>query len=217
MPLKGVQLSLLPEVVSYAIENPPLPGQKITNRRGRTATVTHLELCGEEVIVWADYGSGISQPHGDEQATCHLKIVLGGQSIADDQMVLLDSKPPAALPCNSDRVGDSGSDASVPENSQGAEAQGSTNDDRSQDVDPLALNSESRACGWIGWKESKRERKNRDPWICRQPWLYWEEPGGKKRSRYVPVSKLEAVRRSVYELRLPIRETLKLLEKRSGG
>jgi hypothetical protein len=83
------------------------------------------------------------------------------------------------------------------------------------EADPLALNFESKACGWIGWKESKRERKKRDPWICRQAWLYWEEPGGKKRSRYIPKGKLAAVRKSVYEARRPLTETLSLLEKKS--
>jgi hypothetical protein len=80
--------------------------------------------------------------------------------------------------------------------------------------DPLALNFESRACGWIGWKESKRERKKRDVWICRQAWLYWEEPGGKKRSRYIPKAKLAAVQESVYELRRTIGETLEILGKK---
>jgi hypothetical protein len=83
-----------------------------------------------------------------------------------------------------------------------------------QEADPLALNFESKACGWIGWKESKRERKKRDAWICRQAWLYWEEPGGKKRSRYIPKSKLAAVQESVYELRRTIGETLEILGKK---
>jgi hypothetical protein len=77
--------------------------------------------------------------------------------------------------------------------------------------DPLAPKFETKARGWIGWKETKRERKNRDPWICRQAWLYWEEPGGKKRSRYIPKAQLAAVQESVYELRRSIIETLELL------
>lgn len=80
-----------------------------------------------------------------------------------------------------------------------------------QSPDPLAPIFETRACGWIGWKESKRERKRLDPWICRQAWLYWEEPGGKKRSRYIPKAKLAAVEESVYGLKRPIYETLELL------
>lgn len=78
-------------------------------------------------------------------------------------------------------------------------------------ADPLAPKFETKARGWIGWKETKRERKNRDAWICRQAWLYWEEPGGKKRSRYIPKGKLAAVEESVYGLRRSIVETLELL------
>jgi hypothetical protein len=83
--------------------------------------------------------------------------------------------------------------------------------------DPLAPKFESKACGWIGWKESKRSRKNRDSWVCRQAWLYWEEPGGKKRSRYIPKGKLAAVQESVYKLRRVIGETLELLEKMNSN
>lgn len=69
------------------------------------------------------------------------------------------------------------------------------------------------ACGWIGWKETQRKRKNRDPWVCRQAWLYWEESGGKKRSRYIPKDKFAMVEESVYGLRRPIGETLELFGK----
>ncbi|WNZ24161.1 hypothetical protein HJG54_15715 [Leptolyngbya sp. NK1-12] len=161
MLLKGMQLAFLGQVSPYLFGNPPLPGDLLATSSGE-AVVTRLELLGLELLVWADYGSGIEQPHGRECATCNLKIVLGG---------------PAEMGCASDS------------------------------------NFETKACGWIGWKQTKRERKKRAPWICRQAWLYWEEPGGKKRSRYIPKAKLAEVERSVYELRRPIYETLKLLEK----
>jgi hypothetical protein len=77
--------------------------------------------------------------------------------------------------------------------------------------DPPALNSESRACGWLEEKTTERKRKHRDPWICKQWWLHWEESGGKKRSRYVPKAKLADIEHSVYGLKRPIQETLELL------
>lgn len=80
-----------------------------------------------------------------------------------------------------------------------------------QEIDPPALNSESCACGWLEEKTTERKRKNRDPWICKQWWLHWEEPGGRKRSRYVPKAKLADVEHSVYGLKRPIQETLELL------
>lgn len=78
-------------------------------------------------------------------------------------------------------------------------------------VSTLAVGS--RARGWIGWKETKCPRKNRKPWVCRQAWLYWEEPGGKKRSCYIPKAKLALVEESVYRLKRPLAETLALLGK----
>lgn len=81
------------------------------------------------------------------------------------------------------------------------------------EADPPALKSHPRACGWLEEKTSERKRKNRNPWLCKQWWLHWEEPGGKKRSRYVPNRKLAQVKHSVYCLKNLIDETLKLLEK----
>ena len=163
MSLTGEQLSMLSEVAPYLIENPPLPGEAMMTRSGK-ATVTRLESIGNEVVVWADYGSGIEHPHSRDRATCDLNIVLGGELCS-----------------------------------------------QSLSPDPLVSPVESRACGWIGWKTTKRERKHRDPWTCRQAWLYWEEPGGKKRSRYIPKAKLEDVEHSVYGLKRSITETLELL------
>lgn len=77
--------------------------------------------------------------------------------------------------------------------------------------DPPALNSESRACGWLEEKTTERKRKHRDPWICKQWWLHWEESGGRKRSRYIPKAKLADIEHSVYGLKRPIQETLELL------
>lgn len=175
MGLAGVQLSLLVEVVPYLIVNPP-ELKWITTRSG-TATVTRIERVGSELVVWADYGSGIEQPHGDEDAA-PVKLVLMRQEAQSVSEAIPETVP-----------------ETVPE------------------ADPLAPKSQTQACGWIGWKETKRERKRRDPWICRQAWLYWEEAGGKKRSRYIPKAKLAAVQESVYELRRSVYETLELLEK----
>jgi hypothetical protein len=174
--LEGVQLALLPEVTPYEICNLPRLGDSILTESG-WAIVTRLQPLGTEFLVWADYGSGIEQPHGRKGTTCNLNIVLGGGMTPEleDKTVL------------------------------GGEL---------SDVDDPALKVERKACGWIGWKEAKRERKKREPWICRQAWLYWEEAGGKKRSRYIPKGKLAAVQESVYELRQAIGETLELLEKR---
>jgi hypothetical protein len=160
------------EEFAFAVENPPLPGEQITTRSG-TAIVTRLERLGKEMIVWGDYGSGIEQPHGRENATCDLKIVLGGKVVE-----------PVAI----------------------AESLLA--------IDPLAPKFESKACGWIGKKTTERKRKNRDAWVCVQWWLYWEEPGGKKRSRYVPKAKLAEVEYGVYELKQPIAKTLELLHKK---
>jgi hypothetical protein len=70
------------------------------------------------------------------------------------------------------------------------------------------------AHGWIENHTVKRTRKSGATWEGEQSWLHWEEANGKKRSRYVPKSKLRAVQESVYELQRPIQETLKLLEKK---
>jgi hypothetical protein len=82
------------------------------------------------------------------------------------------------------------------------------------EIDPPALKSDRIGCGWLEEKTTERKRKNRDPWICKQWWLHWEEPGGKKRSRYVPKKRLADVEHSVYVLKRLIDETLKLLEKK---
>lgn len=63
-PLRGEQLSLIIEVPAYPIAN-PARGEPITTASGR-AIVTHTERVGQEQIIWADYGSGISQPHLSE-------------------------------------------------------------------------------------------------------------------------------------------------------
>jgi hypothetical protein len=65
MTLKGRQLSFLLEVPSYAIANPPQPGEMIITNSGQ-ATVTTTEQVGRATVIWADYGSGISHPHTQE-------------------------------------------------------------------------------------------------------------------------------------------------------
>lgn len=72
----------------------------------------------------------------------------------------------------------------------------------------------SSACGWIESHTVRRNRKSGETWEGQQYWLHWEEPGGKKRSKYIPKSKYAAVEESVYVLRQSIDETLKLLEKK---
>ena len=78
---------------------------------------------------------------------------------------------------------------------------------------PPALLSECQGTGWIEIRITERKRKKADPWRCEQYWLHWEEPGGQKRSRYIPKAKLDAVNNSVYEFRHPISKTLELLKK----
>jgi hypothetical protein len=51
-PIQGNQLKLI-------------PGDVITSLSGN-ATVTRTEIAGLEQIIWADYGSGIEQPHVQE-------------------------------------------------------------------------------------------------------------------------------------------------------
>jgi hypothetical protein len=63
--LRGTQLSVIVDVPTYEIENPPHPGEHISTDAG-TATVTRTEQIGREQIYWADYGSGIEQPHQAE-------------------------------------------------------------------------------------------------------------------------------------------------------
>jgi hypothetical protein len=67
--------------------------------------------------------------------------------------------------------------------------------------------------GWIEFKAVKRKRKSGKTWETQQAWLHWEEPGGQKRSRYIPKTKLADVERSIYEERAPLEKTLELLEK----
>jgi hypothetical protein len=60
-PLSGHQLSIVVEVPAYPITNPPV-GSTIATPSG-TATVTRTEPAGNDQIIFADYGSGIEQPH----------------------------------------------------------------------------------------------------------------------------------------------------------
>ncbi|MBN8561100.1 MAG: hypothetical protein J0L70_11290 [Leptolyngbya sp. UWPOB_LEPTO1] len=70
----------------------------------------------------------------------------------------------------------------------------------------------THSCGWIEFHTVRRKRKNGDIWETKQPWLHWEEKG-QKRSRYIPKAKYADVENSVYGMRSPIQETLRLLEK----
>jgi hypothetical protein len=210
MPLRGKQLSLLPDVSPYLIENLPLPGEMMTTRSG-VARVTRLEPLGEEIVIWGDYGSGIEQPHGRENATCNLKIVLGGKAvepvaIADTSLII----DPLALNFEVEE--------SCPVSTVSSEETvlGGESSVQSATSDSSVPNCGDRACGWIAKKTTARKRKNRDAWVCEQWWLYWEEPGGKKRSRYIPKSKLAEVEQSVYGLKQPIAKTLELLDKKGG-
>lgn len=63
--LQGRQLALVINVPIYELENPPTRGDRLTTLSG-TARVTHIEQVGREQVFWADYGSGISQPHLSE-------------------------------------------------------------------------------------------------------------------------------------------------------
>jgi hypothetical protein len=63
--LRGTQLSLTVKVPTYELENPPRKGDRLTTTSG-IATVTHIDQAGSEAVIWADYGSGISQPHVSE-------------------------------------------------------------------------------------------------------------------------------------------------------
>lgn len=214
----------------------------MTTRSG-TAIVTRLEPLGEEVVIWGDYGSGVEQPHGRENATCDLKIVLGGKSVyqfpiadtllkinplapnfGDEELESTAQRPlrktvlggmanlGLPTPVSREAAGEYGA-----ESPSGKTVLGGKGGNQTSDSDPLAPKCGDRACGWIGWKTTQRKRKRRDPWVCRQAWLYWEEPGGKKRSRYIPKEKLAEVERSVYGLRQSIYETLKLLGRKEDN
>lgn len=63
--LQGRQLALVINVPIYELENPPRSGDRLTTSSG-IATVTHIEQVGKEQVFWADYGSGIPQPHVSE-------------------------------------------------------------------------------------------------------------------------------------------------------
>lgn len=78
-------------------------------------------------------------------------------------------------------------------------------------TDRYAKNS---AHGWIEFHQVKRLRKDGDVWEGKQAWLHWEEPGGRKRSRYIPKAKVSEIEISVYGLLAPLDETLKLLGKK---
>lgn len=92
---------------------------------------------------------------------------------------------------------------------------------RARERDATYRYVKNHACGWIEIHQIKRERKKKDDqgraniWTTKQYWLHWEEPGGKKRSRYIPKSKYAEVEESVYGLKAPLEETLKLLEKKT--
>jgi hypothetical protein len=63
--LRGTQLSFSIDVPTYELENPPRQGDRLVTTSG-IATVTHIDQAGNEQIFWADYGSGIPQPHVSE-------------------------------------------------------------------------------------------------------------------------------------------------------
>jgi hypothetical protein len=208
MPLSGEQLSLLPDVSPYLIENLPFPGEMMMTRSG-VARVTRLELLGKEIIVWGDYGSGIEQPHGRENATCDLKIVLGGKAVEQvsiaDTLLTLD---PLALNFEAEES------ISVSAVSSAETVLGGEIDAQPATSDLPTPKCGNRACGWISKKTTERKCKNREAWVCEQWWLYWEEPGGRKRSRYIPKAKLAEVEYGVYGLKQPIAKTLELLDKK---
>jgi hypothetical protein len=64
-PLRANQRVILSEVPIYELDFPPRAGDRLTTSAG-IATVTHIEQAGKEQVIWADYGSGISQPHVSE-------------------------------------------------------------------------------------------------------------------------------------------------------
>ena len=61
MPLKGYQLSFIPDVEPYYLENP-----EVIQTASGTATVTRTEMIGPSQIIWADYGNGLEHPHRPE-------------------------------------------------------------------------------------------------------------------------------------------------------
>jgi hypothetical protein len=63
--LRGTQLSFSIDVPTYELENPPRKGDRIQTTAG-IAVVSHIDQAGNEQIFWADYGSGIPQPHVSE-------------------------------------------------------------------------------------------------------------------------------------------------------
>jgi hypothetical protein len=64
-PLRGTQFPFILNVPLYPLENPPRRGDRLTTSAG-IATVTHIDQVGKEQVFWADYGSGIAQPHVSE-------------------------------------------------------------------------------------------------------------------------------------------------------
>lgn len=65
----------IPQISITVPPSPPIaqsPGETITTLSGQ-ATVTRLEQVGNESIAWADYGSGIEQPHTSEAISPHPK------------------------------------------------------------------------------------------------------------------------------------------------
>jgi hypothetical protein len=63
--LQGRQLALVINVPIYELENPPRRGDRLLTSAG-IAMVTGIEQVGREQVFWADYGSGIPQPHISE-------------------------------------------------------------------------------------------------------------------------------------------------------
>jgi hypothetical protein len=52
-------------VPTYELDFPPRAGDRLLTTSG-IATVTHIDQAGNEQVFWADYGSGIPQPHVSE-------------------------------------------------------------------------------------------------------------------------------------------------------
>jgi hypothetical protein len=64
-PLRANQRVVLSDVPVYELEFPPRAGDRLVTTSG-IATVTHIDQAGNEQVFWADYGSGIPQPHVSE-------------------------------------------------------------------------------------------------------------------------------------------------------
>jgi hypothetical protein len=204
-PIRGEQLSLRIVLPDLPQAN-PAPGEPISTASGQ-AIVTHTELAGQERIIWADYGSGIAQPHiseglfppeqplqvGDQvrvRRGCCAGLVSTVTAIQPDLAHSIQLEPGKGRyrPELLERIGSPPEPFPSPERSRRHSPKG-------------------QASGWIEERIGNRKRRNPST----SYYYRWQDESG-RHSRYIPAGKLWRVQQMVEVEGKTIAEILEVLE-----